>query len=88
MWWRKLYSFSIQLITLKTQVEKNAQDIKELRQDLDELIDTVNLLKIEIRHSREIDPREKENLILRLENNILKFKDHLRLGGKNVQDEE
>jgi hypothetical protein len=32
--WQKLYEFGKQLLTLKGQVEKNTQDIKELRQDL------------------------------------------------------
>jgi cell division protein FtsL len=42
--WEKLYSFGKDLLTLKRQVEKNATDIKELRQDLKDLTSAVDNL--------------------------------------------
>jgi uncharacterized protein YoxC len=62
--WEKLYSFGKDLLTLKGQVEKNAADIKELRQDLKDLTSAVdNLARIVQRNEdRANNEREKEKL--------------------------
>ena len=46
---QKLYEFGRQLLTIKSQVEKNTQDIKDLRQDLKELTSAVQKLAYTVR---------------------------------------
>lgn len=53
---QRLYEFSKQLLTLKSQVEKNTQDIKELRQDLKELTAATQKLAYAVERERENNP--------------------------------
>jgi uncharacterized protein YoxC len=76
--WEKLYSFGKDLLTLKGQVEKNAADIKELRQDLKDLTSAVdNLARVVQRNEdranneREKEKLKQENLVLQLKNALL-----------------
>ena len=86
--WQKLYEFGRQLLTLKSQVEKNTQDIKELRQDLKELTSAVQKLAYTVRRNSENDSHEREKLVLRLENTLLEIERRFLLSGKNDQDQE
>jgi hypothetical protein len=84
--WQKLYEFGKQLLTLKNQVDKNTQDIKELRQDLKELTSLVQKLAYKLDRNSENDAHEREKLMLRLENALLKIERRFLLGGKDEED--
>ncbi len=56
------------------------REIKELRQELDDLTSAVERLAYEVRRNRENEAHEREKLVLRLENELLKF-EH-RIPGK------
>jgi hypothetical protein len=86
--WQKIYEFGKQLLTLKSQVEKNTQDIEELRQDLKNLTSAVQKLAYVVNRNSENDSHEREKLVLRLENALLKFERRFLLGGRNDQEEE
>jgi hypothetical protein len=86
--WQKLYEFGKQLLTLKSQVEKNTQDIKDLRQDLKVLTAAVQKLAYTVRLNSENDSHEREKLVLRLENALLKIERRFLLSGKNDQDQD
>jgi hypothetical protein len=86
--WQKIYEFGKQLLTLKSQVEKNTQDLKELRQDLKNLTAAVQKLVYVVNRNSENDSHEREKLILRLENALLKVERRFLLGGRNDPDEE
>jgi uncharacterized protein YoxC len=93
--WEKLYSFGKDLLTLKGQVEKNAADIKELRQDLKDLTSAVdNLARIVQRNEdranngRKKEKLKQENLVLQLKNILVEQEKRLRLPpGKSNPDD-
>jgi hypothetical protein len=62
---------------LKEQTEKNTTDIKEIRQELRELTAAVQHLAYEIRRVDNDAGHEREKLILRLENTLLRFERRL-----------
>ena len=86
--WNKLYDFGRQLLTLKSQVEKNTQDIKEVRQDLKELTNAVQGLAYSVQRNNENESHEREKIVLRLENALLKVERRFILSAKNDHDQE
>ena len=78
--WKQIYEALKQLLLLTQQTEQNRVEIKELRQELDDLTSAVELLAYEVRRDRENEAHEREKLVLRLQNELLKFE--RRLPGK------
>ncbi len=70
--WRQLYDYARHLITLKEQTERNAADIKAIRDELKELTAAVQQLAFELRRVRENEAHEREKMALRLENILLR----------------
>ncbi len=73
--WKQFLDFSKQVIALTQKSRQHEADIKEVQQDLKELRNEVRALtqiiqevKWEQRHDRELAARDREILILRLEN--------------------
>jgi len=86
---QRLYEFSKQLLTLKSQVEKNTRDIKELNRDLKELTAATQRLACDVERDRDNNSHEREKLVLRLENALLKkVERRFLLSGKDDQDLE
>ena len=65
------------VLTLSKDLEQNRADIKELRRDFMNLTLTVQRLADEIRLSSQQESSARENLALRLENELLKFERRL-----------
>ncbi|MGG6297819.1 hypothetical protein ACQ4M4_25785 [Leptolyngbya sp. AN02str] len=72
-WINNLAEFVKRLLQLENRVEKNSQQIEELRQDLKKLTDYVARLGNAVQHDRqerahdqELNATERENLVLRL----------------------
>jgi hypothetical protein len=86
--WQKLYDFGKQLLTLKSQVENNTQDIKEMRQDLKELANIVQSLAYSVQRNNENESHEREKIILHLENALLKVERRFLLSAKNNHDHD
>jgi predicted nucleic acid-binding Zn-ribbon protein len=82
--WKQIYEALKQLLLLTQQTERNRAEIKELRQELDDLTSAVERLAYEVRRSGENETHEREKLVLRLENKLLKFE--RRLHGKAEAD--
>lgn len=61
-----------QLVGYANDTQKNTADIKSLQADFDDLSDTVRQILFEIDRDRQIGARDRENLLLRLENALLK----------------
>lgn len=84
--WDKIYAFGKELLTLKKQVESNTKEIKDLRQDFDELTDAVKELReavnsneMRAEYERTNAQNQREILLLGIENKILKMEGRLRL---------
>lgn len=68
------------------EVRRNRADIKELQNQFEELTAAVQELAFEVRRNKENETHEREKLILKLENAMLKFERRLTSG--KAQDEE
>ena len=56
--------FGKELLTLKQQVEKNTCEIKEIRQDLQELAKAVQIVSFNIQRYQDNNDHERDKLIL------------------------
>lgn len=65
--WKQIYEALKQLLLLTQQTERNRSEIKELRQELQELTSVIERLAYEVRRSRENEEHEREKMALRLE---------------------
>ena len=74
---KQLYDLIKQLLLLTQETQRNKAEIKELRQELKELTSVVQRLAYEIHRTGENDAHEREKLVLRLENELLKFERRL-----------
>ena len=98
--WSDILSAVKQLFVLNEQTQLNKEDIKEHSRKFKELEDTVNslssLVKLlahdnlrlreEIQNVRREEASERENLALRLENEMLKFERRLPSGETKEKD--
>jgi predicted nucleic acid-binding Zn-ribbon protein len=82
--WKQIYEALKQLLLLTQQTERNRGEIKELRQELQELTSVVERLAYEVRRARDDEAHEREKMTLRLENEMLKFE--RRISGKTDRD--
>jgi SMC interacting uncharacterized protein involved in chromosome segregation len=78
--WKQVLTLVKQLITLARDTDQNKSDIRELRQEFDELTDKVQWLVFELSRIAERDAHEREKLALRLENELLRFERRLPEG--------
>jgi hypothetical protein len=69
---RQIFDYARSLLLLKEQTEKNTADIREIRQELRELTAVVQGLIFEIRRTQENEAHEREKMLLRLENALLR----------------
>ena len=70
---KQLYDLVKQLLLLARETQQNKAEIKELRQELKDLTAVVQRLAYEIHRTSENEAHEREKLVLRLENELLKF---------------
>ena len=86
--WRQFYDFAKQILCLNEQTATNTEDIKELRQELKDLSAVVQRLSYEVHRNLENEAHEREKLMLRLENTLLKFERRLPPHGKATEQDE
>jgi len=77
---KQIYALARQLVTLMQDVQKLKAEQKEFRQELRVLIEIVRQLKYEQQRDRENATHEREKLLLRLENALLRFERRLPPG--------
>lgn len=68
------------LLFLSRDVQENTKDIAELREEFNSLADTVAQLQSEMRRGFENERHEREKLMLRMENALLRFERALPAG--------
>jgi hypothetical protein len=73
------------LVLLTQETRQNRSDIKQLQQQLEELTTVVQELVYEVRRNKENDVHEREKLVLRLENELLRFERRLTSGKTKEQ---
>ncbi len=75
--WQHLLKFMRQVFTLMQDVEQLKRDAAEREAKLERLTDVVRQIAYELERDREIERRDRENMLLRLENEMLKFRQSL-----------
>ncbi len=71
--WERVANLFKTVVTLSEELKQNREDIKEIRQDLRDLTLIVHRLASDIEHTKELQARERENVMLQLENTFLRF---------------
>ncbi|MBI3416956.1 MAG: hypothetical protein HY043_16820 [Verrucomicrobia bacterium] len=74
---RTILTFARHLMTVLETVEKNKEEIRELRSEFGELVIAVEGLKHDFQRLRESEKLEREKHYLALENALLKFERRL-----------
>ena len=75
--WKQLFTLAGRFWRIAEELERNKAAITESRQELRDMGRVVDWLVFEARHSRESEARERENLALRLQNELLRFERRL-----------
>lgn len=70
---RKLWELTAQLFTLAQDLKQFRQEQKEIRNELRDLTIIVHALAQDIKNSKEQNAQRHENLLLELENRLLRF---------------
>ena len=71
--WKEIFELLKQIITLGKELEQNRADMKEMRRDLLNLTLVVQRLSDEIKMNSQKESDEREKIILRVQNELLKF---------------
>lgn len=71
--WKSLLDYFARLFKLADATEQNKTEIKEIQRELRDLTATVQYLFHEVRSARQDQRHDMEKLVLRLENELLKF---------------
>jgi len=82
--WKRLFEFGKLIASLTQKSREHEADIKQLQQDVKDVrlelravSEMLQLLRVEFHNERDVQARDRENLVLRLENTLLKFERRL-----------
>lgn len=81
--WKQIFDMAKRLLLLAQDAERNRDEIKELREEVQRLTVAFERLAYEIRRVSEREESEREKLVLQLENELLKSKRRLPSGKKD-----
>lgn len=76
-WVGNITEFAKRLLQLQGRVEKNTEDIKELRQDLKELTEFTRKVAYAVQRNKDKQEGDHKILVLQLENELLKLESRL-----------
>ena len=78
--WKSLYDLVRTIFQLAERVQEDRDELREVRRDLRDLTLVVERLAAQITHVGEREEREREVLVLRLENSIHRSRGRLLVG--------
>jgi hypothetical protein len=78
--WKSLYDLVRTIFQLAERVQEDRDELREVRRDLRDLTLVVERLAAQITHVGEREAREREMLVLRLENSIHRSRGRLLVG--------
>lgn len=87
-WLQELYKYGKQILALTQKVERHETDIEKIRVELSTLTKTVERVIYEIRHDRDAAEKDREIVLLRLENQLLRFERRLPPPTDNPQTDD
>ena len=71
--WKQFADYVIQLVKLKGQTDKNTADIEKILDQMQNLTDNVTRLNYDLQRMEENAAHERDKIILRLENILLRY---------------
>jgi hypothetical protein len=83
--WKQLYDIVKTLLTLAEDLKSNRAEIKEIRQELKDLTFVVHGLAHEIKRLSEREAGEREKLILKIENQLMRSERGLPAADKDPE---
>lgn len=86
--WKKLYEVLSRLFALTQKVERHDKEILGLQQEVKDLTAVVQRMVYEIQRISDRETHEREKLVLRLENQLLKSERRLPLAEKDEDKSE
>jgi conjugal transfer/entry exclusion protein len=72
-WWSDFASLVQRILTLSRELDQQRADIKEMQTQIRDLTAIVRALAQENKHSKEQAEQRHENLLLEIDNRLLKF---------------
>lgn len=75
--WRDLLDTIKAVVTLAEELKQNRDEIKEVRLELRQLVEIVSRLDAEFHAAEKYEETERRNLILQIQNELLKFERRL-----------
>jgi hypothetical protein len=75
--WERLWETVKTVFTLAENLEENREEIKEIRQELRDLTVIVQRLAAHIEANEKRELTERENLVLRLQNELLRLEQRM-----------
>ena len=76
-WWQQLYQYGRHVLEITQKVERHDTEIKDIQQDIKDLTAAIHRLAYEVKLDRETESKDREMLMLRVENQLLKFERRL-----------
>ena len=80
--WQKLLEVASQVVSLARDTRENREEIKRLRDQLNQTTLLMERVLAEFQRHRENEAHEREKNLLRLENELLRFKEEMRTAPK------
>ena len=84
--WKQFYEWAKLLFLLAQETRQIRADVSEMQRELEELTAAVRDLAYELRRNKENEMHERDKLLLKLENDLLRFERRLTSG--RAKDEE
>lgn len=84
-WHQDLLNFVKRLLKLEERVEKNAEEIAAIRQDLKALTEFTNRVAYAVKSNRERQESDHKILVLQLENELLRLENRLSTSNRVIQ---
>lgn len=78
---KKLWELAATLLTLARDLQQYRQEQERLRRDLADVVTLVSLLSQDIKNSKEQSQQRHQNLLLDIENRLLKYERMLPTAG-------
>ena len=86
--WKQIFDVAKRLLLLVEHTDRNRDEIKELQKQFRDLAAAFERLAYEIRRVNDKDDHEREKIILKLENELLKFERRLPSATKEEEPKD
>jgi archaellum component FlaC len=80
--WKMLSEWLFAFLNMARELEESRRSIRRVEERIRDAEEAIKLLAQELRHARELDIVEREKMLLRLQQELLKIKEIAAPGGK------